>query len=237
MTATGQAVGAVRRVERYDAARYPFGAVVAATLGVTDLGRLHGVVSPDAQANGDQDTAAHRLFYDGFAALRPLYEDFLIHEILPRANEDLCVQAVPTFRVHYPGLTAVREFHRDSDYFHQSGVLNYWVPLTRAAGDSTVWVETGVGSDCFEPVDLDPGELLCFDAVALRHGNHPNTTGATRVSFDFRVIPRRRYRPTGRHSVTNGTPLELGAYFMLLARDGSFDLRAPRAATADGRSA
>jgi hypothetical protein len=146
--------------------------------------------------------------------------------VLPLAREDLCVQAVPTFRVHYPGLTAVREFHRDSDYFHQSGVLNYWIPLTRAAGDSTVWVETVAGSAEYEPVDLDPGELLGFDAVALRHGNHANSTGATRVRFDFRVIPRRQYRPTGRHSVTNRTPLELGAYFMLLSRNGSFDFRA-----------
>lgn len=227
MTATlPHAVPVTRRVERYDAARYPFAEAVAALLGVPDLARLHEAMPPGAGAHGDQDTPAHRVFYAGFdAAVRPLYEEYLVREVLPRAGEDLCVQAVPTFRAHYPGLTAVREYHRDSDYFHQSGVLNYWVPLTRAVATSTVWVETAPGSAAYEPVDLEPGELLCFDAVALSHGNQPNATGATRVSVDFRVIPRRRYRPSGQRSVTNHTRLELGAYFMLLTSDGSFDHR------------
>jgi hypothetical protein len=230
-----QAPTATRRVDRYDTARYPFAEAVAALLDVPDLARLHETMPPGEGTHGDQDTPAHRAFYAGFdAAVRPLYEEYLVREVLPLGGEDLCVQAMPTFRVHYPGLTAVREYHRDSDYFHQSGVLNYWVPLTRAAATSTVWLETAVGTAAYEPVDLEPGQLLCFDAVALRHGNQPNVTGATRVSFDFRVIPRRRYRPNGRRTVTNNTRLELGAYFMLLASDGSFDHRS--AADAGERS-
>lgn len=212
--------GQYLRILSYDLERYPFPSTVEEMLGGTCLECVHEWLPRDLDATGDQDTPPHRRFYEQYARLRDLYVNFVRDQIAPHYDEDLCLQRIPTFRIHYPGMTAVREFHRDSDYRHQAGIVNYWLPLTRAFDTNSIWVETEPGSERYQPVELVPGQILCFDAVALKHGNHTNETPFARVSFDFRVLPYRSYRDTGRVSVTNGTRLSLGDYYLLLTRDG-----------------
>jgi ectoine hydroxylase-related dioxygenase (phytanoyl-CoA dioxygenase family) len=55
--------------------------------------------------------------------------------------------------------------------------------------------------------------VLVFDGANLKHGNYVNRTGSTRVSFDFRVIPRSRYVDSDRTSVNTGVPFKVGGYF------------------------
>ncbi len=43
-------------------------------------------------------------------------------------------------------------------------------------------------------MDLQAGEGLRFNGISCRHYTCPNDTGCTRVSFDFRVIPRSLWR-------------------------------------------
>jgi hypothetical protein len=210
----------LREVIGYDLAAYPFPALVADLFGTPHLDRLHERHPKPVNATGDQDTPAHQVFYKAFEGIRPLYERFLREVVAPAYDDDLCVQRIPTFRIHYPGTIAVREFHRDSDYHHQLGVMNYWLPLTPAFASNTIWVESEPDAADFAPVDLRPGQVLRFSAVRLTHGNHTNDTPLTRVSFDFRVLPRSLYRDSELTSVTNGTRLTLGDYYALLTRDG-----------------
>jgi hypothetical protein len=210
----------LREVLGYDVAVYPFPALVAEFFDGQPLHLLHERHPKPADATGDQDTPAHQVFYRSYGRVRPLYERFLREVVAPAYDEDLCVQRIPTFRIHYPGTIAVREFHRDSDYNHQSGVMNYWLPLTPAFATNTIWVESEPGSADFAPVGLDPGQVLRFSAVRLRHGNHANHTSVTRVSFDFRVLPRRLYHDSELTSVTKGVRLSLDDYYGLLTRDG-----------------
>jgi hypothetical protein len=211
---------ALREVFTYDLAAFPFPTLVSRALGCDALDRLHERHPRPTDATGDQDTPVHEMFYREYPQMRDTYERFLRDVVAARYREDICVQRVPTFRVHYPEATAVREFHRDSDYNHQSGIMNYWLTLTPAYGTNSIWIETQPDSGDFRPVDLVPGQVLRFNAVRLTHGNHSNDTAATRVSFDFRVLPLEEYRETGLTSVRSGRRLGLDDYYMLLTRDG-----------------
>lgn len=210
------------RIHRYPLKRFNFPAVVADVLGVAELDDVHQVYSPPAPGAPDQASAAHLAFYDGFGKLREMYHEFLQCHVLPLFRQDICVQRTPSFRVGFPGGMAVHEFHLDSDYNHQRGTINFWLPVTKAFDTNTMWVESAPCSGDYQPVNLQPGQFLQFDATVLRHGNLYNTTGRTRVSFDFRVIPLKNYRPRGLRTVCAALPLELGAYYMLLTSGGTF---------------
>ena len=59
----------------------------------------------------------------------------------------------------------------------------------------------------FSPNDIKPfklkyGDLLCWNFNKCLHGNHINKTGLTRVSFDFRIIPCRKYDGFGNNTYT-----------------------------------
>lgn len=105
-------------------------------------------------------------------------------------------QRPPSFRCHLPGGGTASSFHRDGDpqYGITPGAINVWVPLTRVRGTNSLFVETAPGSQDLRPVELEPGQLLIFDAYHLLHGSHGNTTDSTRVSFDFRFLPHDRER-------------------------------------------
>jgi hypothetical protein len=206
-----------RAVHTFDQNRFPFVGRVSDLFGGIDLARIdHTAVVHPQPGTTDQATAAHTTFYAGFDSLRGIYHDFLRTHILPLFTGDVCVQAVPTFRVCPPGGVAVRNFHRDADFHHQPGTVNFWVPLTPAFGTNSIWIESAPGREDYQPVSLVPGEILQFDAINLRHGNMANDTGVCRVSFDFRVIPREKFQDTGLSTVTSGTPMRIGAYFMVM---------------------
>jgi hypothetical protein len=217
------------QILRYSTKTYPLARIVTDLFGVDALINLHHLWPRD-EATGDSDTKAHAHFYEGFDSyVSGAYEDFLRGMILPmyHGDEPICVQQRPTFRVHYPGATAVREFHTDAEYHHQTGVLNYWLPLTPCSGNNSLWVESIPGLGDYMPVVAQVGEFVQFNAVQLKHGNMPNDTSFTRVSMDFRVVPASQYRDNWKVSVANATPLRLGGYFMLMDKDGGISCRTP----------
>jgi GTP cyclohydrolase FolE2 len=200
-------------IRHYSLDVYDFPDRVRKILDVPDLSALHELMTVPEDRASDQDTPAHGLFYAGFDELAEWYQAFLRDEIAPLFAEPVYAQRVPTFRVSLPYGTAVARYHRDAEYHHQLGTINFWLPLTRAFDTNTIWVESKPRWEDYRPVSLLPGQVLQFDAVALRHGNQRNETGRTRVSFDFRVIPRSRYRSTGLRTVNSGIPLEPGQYY------------------------
>ncbi|WIM94452.1 hypothetical protein ACTOB_006476 [Actinoplanes oblitus] len=204
-------------IHTYDQDRFPFVRRVRDMFGDADLARIDEscAVHPKPGTT-DQATEAHARFYAEFDSIRGLYHDFLRTHVLPLFTGDVCVQAVPTFRVCPPGGVAVSTFHRDADFHHQPGTVNFWLPLTRAFGTNSIWIESAPGRADYQPVELVPGEVLQFDAINLRHGNLANDTGACRVSFDFRVIPLDRFQDTGLSTVTSATPMRIGAYYMVM---------------------
>ena len=52
-------------------------------------------------------------------------------------------QCPPTLRIHEARDKRFRRLHRDAEYGHQDGEINFWMPLTDAsAGRSSLWVES-----------------------------------------------------------------------------------------------
>ncbi|GIF47616.1 hypothetical protein DFJ67_7087 [Asanoa ferruginea] len=198
----------------YDLNEYPFPALVARILRTSELAGLRPSEDvPLLSRQMDQSTAFHRMFYENFdGELRAVYEAFIAEVIADELGEPFCFQAVPTFRVHLPGNVAVGEFHRDADYHHPPGELNYWLPLTPAWDSNTVWIEVP-GTERQLPAAAMPGQVVHFDALNLRHGNVQNQTGVTRVSFDFRCIPLRLYAESEGRSVNTGRRFAIGEYY------------------------
>jgi hypothetical protein len=200
---------------RYDLQRFPFPDVIRNYLRTDRLDDLHsdldlGVLTREK----DQSTEFHRAYYDRFDhKFERIYERFLIDVVQPYIGEDIIYQRIPTFRIHLPGNIAVGEFHRDRDYSHADGEINFWVPMTRAWETNTVWIESSEEAADFRPYPLEVGEVLVFDGVNLAHGNKLNETGKTRVSFDFRVIPRSHYAPRTDVTINTGVKFEIGGYF------------------------
>jgi hypothetical protein len=55
-----------------------------------------------------------------------------------------------------------------------------------------------------------------WDASNLLHGNKLNSEITTRVSFDFRVIPKSRYIPSTYGSINMNSQFAIGGYYEML---------------------
>ena len=206
----------------FDLSDFDFPGVVAEVLEVPDLEHLHDLGRRQDTSTHDQDSDDHAIFYRGYDRVRGLYDRFLQEWILPLFGEDLAVQRVPTFRVHRPGGVAVSAFHTDAQYNHQPATLNFWLPLTRAFDTNSMWIEDSPGSGTYAPVVVSPGEVFRFDAVNNNHGNYPNDTDVSRVSFDFRAMPLREFVDHGLSTVNANRRMDLEGYYRRLFADGTF---------------
>lgn len=100
-------------------------------------------------------------------------------------------QRRPTFRCHLAGGgEPTGRPHCDSEYGHQRGELNFWLPLTRVSGSNSLYAESAPGLADFASFELEYGECQRFWGARCLHFTRANETSRTRVSFDFRVVPR-----------------------------------------------
>jgi ectoine hydroxylase-related dioxygenase (phytanoyl-CoA dioxygenase family) len=121
------------------------------------------------------------------------YRRWVAEVVVPLVGDPdgVVFQCPPTVRVVPPSARAVGKPHKDADYVgHEDAEINFWVPLTRVFGANTLQVESAPGAADFSAVELEPGQALRFNGARCSHHTLPNTTDATRVSFDFRLIPR-----------------------------------------------
>ena len=125
-------------------------------------------------------------------------------------------QRQPCLRVSPPKASAMGRRHRDRDYGHQPGMVNFWLPLAPAAGCNTLFVEpfdvraaVGGAPPLAEPgrgregapepaaaagtahtaLEGTFGDCWQFYGNGAMHYTVPNVSGHTRVSLDFRVVP------------------------------------------------
>jgi len=214
---TGEPLDPSLLVVAYPADEFPLSSAVAVMLAVDDLTTSHEVfaVPPERFVRAtDQSTVLHQRFYDAVSKGFPLYEAFARWVLASLAeNEPVYLQRIPNLRLQLPDNTAVGEFHRDSDYGHPDGELNVWVPLTSCERTSTIWVAPDKDSESARPWILHVGEALRFDGRNLLHGNVPNTTGATRVSLDFRYLPCRKLEAPLLRTVNTGMRFSPGDYY------------------------
>ena len=120
------------------------------------------------------------------------FKTFIADVIAPLCGgSGVVYQCPPTLRIHMPGHVPTITMHRDADFAnHESGEINFWVPFVDVFGSNTLWCESLPGKGDFEPFELKAGEGKRFDGNGCRHYTMANRTDVTRVSIDFRVIPR-----------------------------------------------
>ena len=108
-----------------------------------------------------------------------------------REHIDPCTfyyQRPPTIRIQPGPSTRHVRTHKDSDYGHQDGELNFWIPFTDLLlTDTTLWTETISGAGDFHRMNANEGEMIVFHGTSCRHYVNPNSTEYTRVSIDFRI--------------------------------------------------
>ena len=82
------------------------------------------------------------------AAFDAAYVDFVREVVLPNLADPngILFQRRPTFRCHLAGGgQPTGRPHCDSEYGHQRGELNFWLPLTRVSGSNSLYSESAPG--------------------------------------------------------------------------------------------
>jgi hypothetical protein len=147
-------------------------------------------------------------------SLGSICKEFIRKELVPTYGQVAGIQPFPTVRFHFavssPELELERNcflsegaarllgtyydyrpaiFHRDKDYGLIPGAMNLWIPVSPAIGTGALWLGSGAdnGRDA-RPVELYPGQALCFDGAQRWHGALWNTSDITRLSLDVRVL-------------------------------------------------
>lgn len=164
----------------------------------------------------DQHTIYHKRYYEQFkeSAFVSIYESFLRCYIAEIIGEPFLYQTIPNLRIQAPKSIGVGEFHRDRDYSHSPKEINIFLPITNAFGNATIWTETSPGLEDFIPLNCPAGGFYVWNGSNLLHGNKINDTSESRVSIDFRILPKRFYNDSNiKKSVTNGTSMDLGGYW------------------------
>lgn len=203
----------------YDVTQTNFVDPIKGALGLSDIDDLANVHLKfenelPVTRETDSKTSIHQLYYEQIGST-DFYEQYrkFIHSVVGNlVDGPLIVQKIPTFRVHLPNNKAVGQYHRDSDFGHQPGAINFWVPVTPAFESNAIHIANTDDVDP-SPVAVNVGEALAFDAVNLFHGNEVNLTGQSRVSFDFRVIPEHEYSESSKVSINTMTQLAIGGYY------------------------
>jgi len=146
-------------------------------------------------------------------------------------EEKLVIQKTPNLRISFPNLTAIGKkendncnsdsiigLHCDSDFGHHSSEINFVVPITEMFDTNSIYYEPSVGSNLlvedYENLKLNTNEICKAYFNKLKHYNKLNSTGVTRISFDFRVIPYSKYQEN--LDYFKGTKFELGSYYVVL---------------------
>jgi hypothetical protein len=134
-----------------------------------------------------------------------VFERMLRSRVLPRLKERLIecgalkagtnsakttfyAQTPPTLRLQPgPSRRYVRP-HRDAEYGHQDGEINFWIPLTDLLVTNVdLHVESIPDAGDYKPTNAKVGQAACFHGTSCRHFVPANGTRNARVSLDFRV--------------------------------------------------
>lgn len=206
-------------IHPYDTNKYDFVKLIQELLGTDNLQELNEKHDEIFKVGDDSKTSFHKKVYDkyrsGWWDMKSIYYQFIKEVIAPSFTEDFLFQSQPTWRFHLPNNLAVGKFHKDSEFNHPIGEINFVLPLTNSEGTASIWVESEPDKGDFEPMIMRVGELIEFNGNQLTHGNKINDTGFTRVSLDFRILPISCYNENEETgvSMTRSAKFKEGNYY------------------------
>ena len=217
-----------QKILKFDITQFPFNSIVKKYLEIEDLEQLHSTYSQNDKIRGigeDTKTDAHKKFYQYLNIenneLILMYYKFIKTVLFENFDNKILFQRSPSLRISYPNNLAVSTWHADGDNInkHPPGEINIFLPLTNCFGNNSIWIESIPGKQDFHPVKLKFGEILIFNGNECVHGNKINDTNITRLSFDFRILPRDKYNKDYPHRTsTKNLSYTIGEYYI----DSSF---------------
>lgn len=225
---------------KYDIEVFDFVKQIENLFGITKLDNIHTIsnISNDSLFSNENDdsTKFHSIFYNklnkGWPEFMEVYKNFIKDVIMKVYNVDtLIYQTTPTFRVQLPNNIAVGGnendppekygWHKDSDpkYNHPLTEKNFIIPLTTSRDTASLYVETFPQSNKFSPLKMNVGEVINFCGAECIHGNKPNITGKSRVSFDFRVMLEKDYDVNyAKNSKLSNKKFIIGDYYSIITK-------------------
>eukprot|EP00578_Thalassiosira_sp_NH16_P020691 CAMPEP_0181099540 /NCGR_PEP_ID=MMETSP1071-20121207/12713_1 /TAXON_ID=35127 /ORGANISM="Thalassiosira sp., Strain NH16" /LENGTH=701 /DNA_ID=CAMNT_0023182207 /DNA_START=102 /DNA_END=2207 /DNA_ORIENTATION=+ len=191
----------------YDVDSFPLESILAETLGVEDLSKLHldhplkkdkGRLLATLQNRGRR-RSFHRCF-DSFVTSQviPLLHSqalsggvfYTNRHQLQRGRAQSIVyryQAFPTINIVRPGECST-DPHCDMAQGHSIGNISYHIPLTATFGTNALYAESRPGREDWHPLAArSPGLGFRYDGARCLHFNLKNETNVTRVSLNFRI--------------------------------------------------
>ena len=191
----------------YDTDSFPLAQILAETLGVEDLSKIH-LECPLKKDKGRllatlQNRGKRRKFHQCF-------DSFVISQVIPllhsqglskgvfytnrhqlRQGKPQSIiyryQAFPSINIVRPGESST-DPHCDMSQGHSIGSISYHIPLTQTFGTNALYLESRPGREDWHPlVTKSPGLGFQFDGARCLHFNLKNETDITRVSLNFRI--------------------------------------------------
>lgn len=234
----------IEKIFHYSTEQFDFAGTLRRVLHMDpniDLKQAHQLIPnsdhwEQIQFQNDTSTDFHKLYYKSplYGEMIALYHRFLREYLLPQLEEDeYIVQKEPSFRIHIPNNTALGKkenegpseerigFHCDGDYNHPPSEVNYMLTVTGQHDSNSCYVETEPGKEDFHPINIQYGDIFRFYGNGCRHYNMKNTTGETRISFDFRLIPASQYVETEAEAIHSGRKFTVGGYYMRMKKEST----------------
>lgn len=191
----------------YDLETFPLDKILAETLGVSDLSKLH----LNRPRNEDKREMMSPLRNRGSRRrFHQLFDSFVVSHVIPllhsqalskgifytnrhqlqRGKPQTIVyryQAFPSINIVRPGESST-DPHCDMTQGHSIGNISFHVPLTASYSTNAVYVESRPGREDWHPLSTSsPGLGFQFDGARCLHFNLKNETDITRVSLNFRI--------------------------------------------------
>lgn len=198
---------------KYDIQKYDFKTLFEDILEVDDLTKIYTEDYKLLTTTTDWKTIYHERFHKKIVqddTFYKLYKKFIKEVITPVLDFDFIYQRIPNFRVHMIGNVAVGDWHKDADYNHSVYEMNIFLPITNAFGNNAIWVR----EDKEFPIECEYGNIIKWNSSVLLHGNKINNTDSSRVSIDFRFLPKDKYNPEPvKYSISQNKKFVIGDYW------------------------
>lgn len=211
----------------YKTEDYDFRPYLRKCFSVSELSEIHNY-GPSYQLHtkfgDDVQTWYHKTFYTYLDSpngkpMKDMYFNLVEKVILPYLGLDQAlVQKFPSFRIQLPGNIAVARAHTDHELGHPIGEVNFTYAFTKMYDTNTIYIEKMPRLEQYLPIESDANSVTCFNGNLCNHYNEINTTGKTRISMDFRILPLNYAGNATGHSLSYGKSFTDGEYYVNVKR-------------------
>jgi hypothetical protein len=182
----------------FDVHTHPINEVLAETLGIEDLSRLHEEDDLQRLMTPLRTREGRRKFHESYDNFVTSFCIPLLHSLAMSNNVFYAgstksssisyrYQAFPCIRVVRPGDTSQGP-QCDTANGHSIGCLHFHVPLTASFGTNALYAESHPGKEDWHPLLTKlVGLGFLFDGARCLNFNMENTTDSTSVALDFVV--------------------------------------------------